>query len=434
MNKFKDYKKCINFLFSLERSGIKYSLKNIRTLLKAIGNPEKKLKAIHIAGTNGKGSVASIINSILIEYGYKCGLYTSPHINDFRERILINGNLIDKYYIIDFTNYMLELIESISPSFFEVTTALAFKYFEENKVNFAIIETGLGGRLDSTNVLNPILTIITGISIDHTEYLGNTIEKIASEKSGIIKRKTPLILGNIKNKKAKEIITKVAEYQKAEIINSTKECRVKIKKRTENGFYFYLRNENFILEEAFLPLVGDFQRWNLATSFSAIKKLFNIYDIKIDYEKILTGLKNLKSNSKFYGRFEKIKENPKIVIDVSHNSEGIKNIKNSLKYFDYNKLIIIFGIMSDKKYETCFRELEKLNSTIILTKPTYKRALDPRILIRSAKEKNKIKITENVKDAFDFATKFADKKDLILITGSFFLISDFLKVLKNKYN
>lgn len=433
MNKFKDYNQCINFLFGLERVGIKYSLKNIKTLLKYIGNPEKKLKAIHIAGTNGKGSVASIINSILIEHGFKCGLYTSPHISDFRERILINGNFIEKQFIIDFTNNLLKLIEKISPSFFEVTTALAFKYFENNNVDFAIIEAGLGGRLDSTNVLKPKLTIITSISIDHTEYLGETIEKIAYEKAGIIKKNTPLILGKI-NRKAELIIRKTANLKNAEVIKSIKENKIEIIKRTEDGFYFNLKNENFKARNLFLPLIGDFQKWNLMVSLSAITKLFKIYNIKIDCEKIISGLKYLRKNSKLYGRFEKISDSPKIVIDVSHNLEGIKNIKNNLKYFDYNNLFIIFGMMSDKKYKNCVKELEKIDSKIIITKPSYKRALEPEKLIENVKEKNKFIIIKEVEKAFDFTKKFAKKEDLILVTGSFYLVSDFLKVLKNKYN
>lgn len=433
MNKFKNYNQCINFLFGLERVGIKYSLKNIKTLLKYIGNPEKKLKAIHIAGTNGKGSVASMINSILIEHGFKCGLYTSPHISDFRERIQINGNFIEKQFIIDFTNNLLKLIEKISPSFFEVTTALAFKYFENNIVDFAIIEAGLGGRLDSTNVLKPKLTIITSISIDHTEYLGETIEKIAYEKAGIIKRNTPLILGKI-SRKAELIIKKTASLKNSEVISAIKENKIEVIKRSEDGFYFNLKNKNFIINNLFLPLIGDFQKWNLMASLSAITKLFKKYDIKIDCEKIIFGLKYLRKNSKLYGRFEKTNESPKIVIDVSHNPEGIKNIKNNLKYFDYNNLFIIFGMMSDKKYKDCVKELEKIDSKIIITKPSYKRALEPEKLIENAKEKNKFIIIKEVEEAFNFTKKFAKEEDLILVTGSFYLVSDFLKVLKNKYN
>lgn len=433
MEKFKNYNKCINYLFGLERIGIKYSLKNIRILLKYLGNPEKKLKAIHIAGTNGKGSVASIVNSILIEYGYRCGLYTSPHIQDFRERILINGSFIDKYYIINFINNILDLIEKISPSFFEVITALAFKYFEEEKVDFSIIEVGLGGRLDSTNVLKPIISVITGISIDHTEYLGNTLKKITFEKSGIIKRNTPLILGKM-NSQTFSLIENIAVQKRAELIDSTKENKINIKKRSENGFYFDLEIDNFINKGIFLPLIGDFQKWNLATSFSVIKRLLKIYNIQFNRDKIINGLMKIKSNSNFYGRFEKINEQPKIIIDVSHNIEGIRNIKYNLNYFDFNNLYIIFAIMSDKEYKKCIREIEKLNAQIILTKPSYKRALQPEILIKYVRDKSKFNIIPKVENAYELVREKVKDRDLILITGSFYLVSDFLKVLKNKYN
>ncbi|MCX7832787.1 MAG: bifunctional folylpolyglutamate synthase/dihydrofolate synthase [Ignavibacteria bacterium] len=433
MKKFRDYNKCINFLFGLERVGIKYSLNNIKVLLKYFGNPEKGITAIHIAGTNGKGSVASMINSILIEHGFKCGLYTSPHIFDFRERILVNRKFIEKEYILDCTNDLLNLIEKISPSFFEVTTAIAFKYFRDKKLDFAIVEAGLGGRLDSTNVLKPILTIITGISIDHTEYLGNTINKIAYEKSGIIKRNTPLILGKINNKVI-PILVSTAKAKNANIVFSTKEHEIRITRRTEEGFYFNLINKNFKLTNVFLPLVGDFQKWNTLTSLSAINKLSDNYHVKIKEESIINGLKNIKYNSRFYGRFEKIKENPKIVIDVSHNLEGIKNIEKNLKYFTYDNLYIIFTMMSDKKYKNCIKELEKIDSKIIVTKSSNKRAIEPELLIENVKEKNKFIHSRNVREAFYLAKKFANKQDLILLTGSFYLISDFLKVLKNKYN
>ena len=183
ISEYKSYEKCVKYLYSLERVGIKYDLKNIKSLLRFLGNPEKNFKSVHIAGTNGKGTVASIINSYLIELKYKTGLYTSPHIKDFRERILVNGKMIPQKYVIDFTNKIYDLTQKILPSFFEATTAMAFQYFSDCGIEYAVIEAGLGGRLDSTNILKPELSIITSISIDHTEYLGNTVEKIAFEKA-----------------------------------------------------------------------------------------------------------------------------------------------------------------------------------------------------------------------------------------------------------
>ena len=185
ISEYKSYEKCVKYLYSLERVGIKYDLKNIKSLLRFLGNPEKNFKSVHIAGTNGKGTVASIINSYLIELKYKTGLYTSPHIKDFRERILVNGKMIPQKYVIDFTNKIYDLTQKILPSFFEATTAMAFQYFSDCGIEYAVIEAGLGGRLDSTNILKPEVSIIPSISIDHTEYLGNTVEKIAFEKAGM---------------------------------------------------------------------------------------------------------------------------------------------------------------------------------------------------------------------------------------------------------
>ena len=194
-DKFRNYNKCIEYLFGLERAGIKYNLKNISSLLKYLKNPQRNFKSIHIAGTNGKGSVSSILNSVLIEKGFKTGIYTSPHIRDFRERILVNGKFISKKFILDFTNKIHPEIERIKPSFFEVTTAMAFEYFSQKKVDYAVVETGLGGRLDSTNVMMPVVSVITSIGIDHVEFLGKTIKKISYEKAGIIKKNTPVIVG-----------------------------------------------------------------------------------------------------------------------------------------------------------------------------------------------------------------------------------------------
>lgn len=426
MKKFKNYKECINYLFGLERVGIKYDLKNIKEILKFIGNPEKKIKSIHIAGTNGKGSVAAIINSVLIESGYKTGLYTSPHIIDFRERILINGKLIPENFVIKFTEKLYDLVEKIKPSFFEATTAMAFEYFAKEKVDYAVIEAGLGGRLDSTNVLKPLVSIITGISIDHTEYLGDTIEKIAFEKAGIVKRNTPCILGNVKSK-VKKIISNKCKEKNSSLFISENLSSVKTVKRNEN--YLIVKTafngKNILLK---YPVIGDYQVQNIKTALTALSEIEKFEKIIFTKEKLQAGFENIKLHSKFFGRFEKISDKPKIIIDVSHNAEGIRNIKNNLKYIKYKNLYVIFGMMKDKEYDKCLRELEKLDATIILTKPDYKRAEEPEVLYKSVSKKEKFLIAENVKTAYKNANRILKKNDMILVTGSFFLLSDFLKL------
>lgn len=426
MKKFTNYKSCIEYIFRLERVGIKYDLKNIRTILKYIGNPEKKFKAVHIAGTNGKGSVASIINSVLTECGYKTGLYTSPHIMDFRERILINGKLIPKDFVMNFTGRLYGLFEKIKPSFFEATTAMAFEYFALQKVDYAVIETGLGGRLDSTNVLKPIISIITGISIDHTEYLGNTIESIAFEKAGIVKKNIPCVTGKMEDK-AKIIIAGKCKIKKSKMLDAETMMNAKIVGRNENCMEIKSRfnREKILLK---YPLTGYYQIHNVKTAFTALKQIAKEERIILNDSILKTGFEKVKSNSKFYGRFQKISNNPKIVIDVSHNVEGIKNIRENLKYFKYKNLYVIFGMMKDKEYVKCLNELGKLDAKIILTKPGYKRAEEPEVLFKSVKKQEKYIISENVNIAYKSVKKMLGKDDLLLITGSFFLVSDFLKL------
>jgi len=429
MRKFENYKKCIDYLFGLERAGIKYNLNNIRILLKFSGNPHKKFKSIHIAGTNGKGSVASIINSVLLESGLNTGLYTSPHINDFRERILVNGITIPKEFVINFTNRNFKLIEKIKPSFFEAGTALAFKYFEESKVDIAVIEAGLGGRLDSTNVLKPEVSVITGIDIDHTEYLGNTIEEIAFEKAGIIKKEVPCVCGKT-GKNALKVIKKKCRESESRFIYSGDLWNVKTEKRNETNSLIKVsrrnsRNSSILLN---YPIPGKYQEENIKTAFAALDAAGKKLGISFTEENIQSGIKNVIPNSKFFGRFQKISDSPKIIIDVSHNVQGIKNIKENLKYFKYKRLYIVFGMMKDKDYKKCINALEKLEAEIILTKPDYKRAEEPEVLYMSAKKKDKFRISEKPEFAVRHILKKCGKEDLVLLTGSFFLISDFLKL------
>ncbi len=429
--RFKNYKDCISYLFDLERVGIKYDLKNTRTILKHLNNPHKKFKSIHIAGTNGKGSVAAFLNSVLIEKGLRTGLYTSPHIPDFRERILVNGKMISNNFIIDFTNRLFKLIEDIKPSFYEISTALAFEYFRVRNVKYAIVETGLGGRLDSTNVLNPILTIVTGISIDHTEFLGNTIKSIAGEKAGIIKRNVPCVLGHVNNI-VKNVFTDKCKSKNSKLLFAPSLFEIEMYKKNENGFLFSIKSKERALNAVKCSLVGEYQTKNICTSLAALNQITEKEGIKFSDAILHIGFNNVVENSKFYGRFQLISVKPSIVIDVSHNLESLSNIECNLKHFTYDRLVIIFALMKEKEYKKCLKEIEKLNTQVVLTKPQYKRALEPTELYKVAKRKENFVIKENVKEAFLYAKDISNKSDLILITGSFFLVSDFLKFY-NKY-
>lgn len=431
MRKFSNYKSCTEYLFNLERVGIKYDLKNIKRILDYIHHPEKNFKAIHIAGTNGKGSVASITNSVLIESGFKTGLYTSPHIRDFRERILANGKMIGRDYVMDFTNRLYDLFEEIKPSFFEATTAMAFEFFANQKVEYAVIEAGLGGRLDSTNVIKPDLSVITGISIDHTEYLGNKIESIAFEKGGIVKNNVPCVGGKM-DRKARSIIEKICMKKNSEFIYAEDSWKTNLLSCREEGMRVNVvdiayRKNKINLE---IPLIGRYQLQNIKTAFTALDITGKINGITLSENSIKNGLKNIAINSRFYGRFQKISEKPKIVIDVSHNVQGIRNIKDNLKFFGYKRLYVIFGMMKDKEHDRCIEEIEKLKATVILTKPEYKRSEKPEILFKYVKVKENFFISENIAVAFKNVRGMANNDDLILVTGSFFLVSDFLKSIR----
>lgn len=423
--KFTSYNKCIDYLFNLERGGIKYDLRNIKSLVKPLKNPQNNFKSIHIAGTNGKGSVASILNSLLTEKGFTCGLYTSPHIRDFRERILVNGKYISKNFIINFVNRIYDDIKKIKPSFFEVTTAMAFEYFSLMKVDYAVIETGLGGRLDSTNILKPILSIITSISIDHTDFLGKTIESITKEKGGIIKEGVPVVIGNTPEL-SRNILVKIAKKNRSKVFIADTNTEIKINKRNESGFYFKYNDR---LKKIFFPSVGDFQLNNISIAKAALDMFKESENISFTNAEIKSAYKNLKANSNFQGRFELLSKNPKVVVDVSHNLQAIENVKENLKYFKYNRLFIIFGMMADKNYKDCLRELSKLNAEIILTKPDYKRAATPAELYKNIlHDKDSFTLKHKMKDAFKYVYKKANAGDMILVTGSFFLVSDFLKL------
>lgn len=421
--KFKGYGKCIEYLFSLERAGIKYTLDNIRKLSAAAGNPHNKFKSIHIAGTNGKGATASIISSVLKESGYKTGLYTSPHITDFRERISVNGKLIPRKYVIDFTNRHYSLFERIKPSFFEATTAMAFSYFADCGVDFAVVECGLGGRLDSTNILKPEISIITSISIDHSEYLGNTIKSITYEKAGIIKRGIPCVMGSLKEY-SKRIVKKTCKERNSDCFDSSK-YNLKFSKII-NGYGItvpgYYRGYEYTLR-------GKFQTLNLKTAMTALDVLKQKGAIEFNFKSLECGLRGIKQNSGYAYRFEEVSASPFVVLDVSHNGEGLSNMKENLQEIDYNNLYIVFGMMADKELKKCVNELEKLKGFLILTKPDYKRAAQPEEIAKHV-TKSKYKITPDVKTAFEYAKSRAGRKDLILVTGSFFMVSDFLKQFK----
>jgi dihydrofolate synthase/folylpolyglutamate synthase len=426
----------LNNLYSLERAGMKYDLNNITRLLESLGNPHTKTKYIHIAGTNGKGGTASFLASILMEHGLKTGLFTSPHILRFNERIRINGKPIGNSYIINFLNDYSKLINQVKPSFFEVNTALALKYFADKNVDIAVIETGLGGRLDSTNIITPELCIITQIAIDHTDFLGNSLVNIAKEKIGIVKKGVDVIVSDM-NSGLKGLFELGIEHGRLHFLDDFVRC--KIVKQSFNGSGYKLKiKDELISKESELalrcPLPGEYQVRNSAAAVLASIEYFNKNGIRVSARKIKSGIKNVKANTGYRARFELVKKNGvNFILDISHNQNGIENAAGNLKNKKVN--VIIFAMMNDKDYKNSIKELLPYSENLIFTKPEYKRAIEPEVLYNYANgiiishEKN-IYHTSSIKESLKLSRKLAGKNGYVLIIGSFFLVSDAVKALK----
>ncbi len=398
-----DYQSAINYLFNqlanyqkVGQSAYKPGLDNIKVLLSKMENPHYSLKTIHLAGTNGKGSTAHILSSICIENGYKTGLFTSPHIKDFRERIKINGKLISKQDVVNFINQFKPVFDELQPSFFEITTAMAFYLFKQNNCDISIIETGLGGRLDSTNVINPQISIITNIGKDHTQFLGNTLKEIATEKAGIIKKNTPVVIGDFK-KETFGVFEQKSKQENAPLIVST------------------------LFNPINTDLLGQFQQKNCSTALTAI----NVLKQKgwfFDDAKIKTALKRIKSNTNFKGRLEQISTNPKIIVDASHNIDGIKNLFKEIEQMNFNQLHCIYATSSDKDVELIIKSFPK-KAKFYLTTFNSKRSFPLNQLDDLAKKRNlSYSIYNNPKLALKSAKQQYKQGDLILIFGSFFLL------------
>lgn len=418
-----------DYLYTLERVGIKYDLRNITRLLKALGNPHKKFRSVHISGTNGKGSVASFTASILQEKGLKTGLFTSPHLLKFNERIRINGKTISDSYIKRFLNENIKLIKRVKPSFFEVNTAMAFKYFADNKVDLAVVECGLGGRLDSTNVLQPEAAVITQIDIDHTNFLGKTLTKIAEEKAGIIKPGSSILISDT-NTSLKPLFRKKVTWQNKIFLDEFLEVRVNKSAHGKTNFTVMfkpaMQKLNFTI-----PLHGSYQARNAAAALIASVMFCKRAGLILHVSESAIGLKNIKKNTGYKGRLEEIKSNGiKYVFDVSHNPVGIKSALDELA--PTNKDVIIFAMMADKDYKKAVRTLSGYRSKIIFTKPSYHRSLEPEVLCQTAQRigLKRINNYENIYEALSSARDSIAGNGKIIITGSFFLVHDAIKALK----
>ncbi len=402
----------------------KKDLHNTIALCNSLGNPETTFKTIHIAGTNGKGSTSHMIAAILQEAGYKTGLYTSPHIKDFRERIRINGEMIDKDFVIDFTEQTRKLSEDIQPSFFELTVAMAFEYFAENEVDIAVIETGLGGRLDSTNVIKPLLSVITNIGFDHVNILGDTLPAIASEKAGIIKFNTPVVIGETLPDTLPVFIAKAKEQQ-ADLQLAVDKYSVR---HIENkGAFLVCEITDNIYqktEKYELGLAGTYQSKNLCTVLTVIDTLNNL-KFNITQPVIHKALRNVKKLTGLTGRWDVISSNPAVILDVGHNEDGIRQVLQQLhSNYPDSKFHFVLGFVNDKDI-TNILALFPANAQYYFTNAHIPRALPYKELQKLAADRSLSgNGFDDVNDAIKSAIDQAEKKDVIMVCGSFFIIAE----------
>ncbi len=421
-----NYQESLDFIYGqlpsyqlLGSGAYKENLNNINALLNVLDRPQKKIKFVHIAGTNGKGTSAHAIAAVLQASNYKVGLYTSPHLKSFRERIKIDGNEIDKNFIIDFVEHYKNVIKDISPSFFEMTVAMAYHYFAENQVDIAVVETGIGGRLDSTNVIDPEVALITNIGLDHTDILGNSLEKIAIEKSGIMKKSRPVIIGCFQNRLI-NIFERISVKKGAILIQLSDEYKILSKGKDR---YHISKNEELLLEQITFDIKAKYFIKNIPGILEVILQLRN-RGWQISRDQIMSGLSKITTLTGLKGRFQILSSYPKVIADISHNIEGFTELIAQVKLLEPNQLHIIYGAAKGRNIDEIFYHFPK-NALCYLVSGNNSRLMDLKSLAQIA-ENNKIKKYGfiNVNLALTFVQSIAKTNDIILITGSTFIIGE----------
>jgi len=414
-----DIQESLNKLFALHTFGVKLGLENIQKFLIQIGNPEKKLKAIHVAGSNGKGSTSSFIASILMENGYEVGLYTSPHFVKFNERISVNGKYIPDDFIANFIDKYQKHIDGLGLTFFEVTTAMAFEYFVFSDVDYAVIETGLGGRLDATNVLNPLACVITSISLEHTAILGDKLEQIAYEKSEIIKSGSKTFIGLIP-----EVAIKVIE-KKCKSIKSSLFCLEEYINEKDEAIQLYTEELDF--DDWEVPLIGKHQKYNAALASLCAAKTFDIDDPAV----ITRGIKNVIKNTRLQGRYEIISDKPRIILDSAHNPEGINCLINQFNKEKNNYKIssLLFGAMRDKNIDEMLLLVKDSFTSIYFCEIKYERAASIGLLTeRAEKHGVQFSVIKNL-DKFIKEQIKGDKDSCLVVARSMYLLGEIKSIL-----
>ncbi len=402
----------------------KKDLGNTYALLEYLGNPQHKFQSIHVGGTNGKGSTSHMLSAILQAKGFKTGLYVSPHYRDFRERIKINGRYISRQYVIDFVEKMKPIIAEVQPSFFELTVAMAFDYFAQRKVEVAVIEVGLGGRLDSTNVITPVLSVITNISFDHMQFLGNTLPEIAAEKAGIIKPGVPVVIGETHPESAPVFIA-TAKEKNAPISFADQQIQVKLLAENFSHSYFEVLKDGIVVyPDLAANLHGNYQILNVQTVLQAVSKLPKTWEI--NDQSIATGLKDLVPLTRFMGRWQVLAQNPTIIADSAHNEAGIQLAMQQLAKIPRQKLHLVIGVVRDKDLAKMLPQLPA-DGIYYFAKPDIPRGLEAEVLQKTAAEHGrKGRAYSSVKNALNAARRHAQKDDLIYVGGSIFVLAEIL--------
>lgn len=429
-----NYNQIIDFIDNKMNYGCKPGLETILYLLELLGNPHQGLKVVHVAGTNGKGSTTAMVSNVLTCAGYKTGMYTSPHLYSIRERMIINGEEITESDFVKYAEIVIEKMELMKstgknePTQFELITAMAFLYFYEKQVDLLVLEVGLGGALDATNVVNSILSIVTSISYDHTEILGDTIEKIALEKAGIIKRNSSTILYPQLYDGAERVVEEVCINKNVKL-TKVKRNFGKLKDFEKYMQIFDYANEDVNICGLRLPLIGDHQILNACTSITALLELRNL-GYKINDGHIRIGLETVK----WPCRLSIVKTEPLIIIDGAHNEDGIDSLRNALeKYFNDKKIILLIGMLKDKNYEYASQKLAPLATKVVTTTPESPRALKAEHLAKTMEEhSNNVISIDNLSDAIVYAVSQAGNETMICICGSLYLAGESYKILNTK--
>ena len=430
------YKETIDYLYTqlpvfhrIGNAAYKADLNNTRALDHHFGYPHKKFMSVHVAGTNGKGSVSHMIASILQEAGYKTALYTSPHLKDYRERIKINGLMISEESVVSFVEDNKSIIDKLKPSFFEMSVAMAFDHFARNNVEMAIVEVGLGGRLDSTNIIMPVLSVITNIGHDHMDLLGDSLEKIAAEKAGVIKENIPVIIGEKQDLSDYIFIGKAARTN-SELFFAEDFFRCRLESiHSDAGYrnFSVTQTDKLVMIQGETPLVGDYQANNIPVAVCASDILR--FHLNISNENIADGIRNTIKNTGIEGRWQIIGKKPLIICDTGHNREGLEYVINQINRTKKENLHLIIGFVKDKDLKTIL-PLFPADATYYFTKASVPRALDEKVLKEEASFLGlKGDSYDNVSLAFNAARQNACKNDLIFIGGSTFVVADLLNLL-----